>query len=78
MDVVSKPIGPEGSLVISESAGIVSLEIKDAAAKQGISADLKISVATPVLLAGIAASMSDGVVKTALLGVAALLGQAPA
>lgn len=75
--LVSVPLGSTGSVVVTESAGVLTIEAKEGFAAQGISADLAINVSAVVLVQAWATATTNTSLKAILAEAAILLGALP-
>jgi hypothetical protein len=76
--LVSQPLGTTGNVVVSESAGTITVDLKEAFASYGIAAELSVSVSSVAVVTALAAATSNATLKAILTEAGALLAVLPA
>lgn len=76
--LINQPVGTTGNIMVSESAGTISVDFKEAFASYGISADLSVSVSSVAVVNAIAAATTNATLKAILTEAGALLAVLPA
>lgn len=76
--LVSQPLGTTGTVLVSESAGSITVDLKEAFAQYGIAAELSVSVSSVAVVNAIAAATNNATLKAILSEAAALLAALPA
>lgn len=77
IQIVQTPLGANGSLSVSESAGVLSIAVADAAPQYGVSATLGVSVSAVALVQAWAAATTNAGLKAGLTELAAILAALP-
>lgn len=75
--IIDVPLGSTGDVLVTESAGILTIEAKENLAAKGISADLAINVSAVVLVQAWATATTNTSLKAILAEAAILLGALP-
>lgn len=70
--IIDVPLGSTGDVLVTESAGILTIEAKENFAAQGISADLAINVSAVALVQAWALTTTNASLK-GILGEAAII-----
>ncbi len=75
--LVNVPLGTSGTVLVTESAGVLTIEATEGLAAQGISADLKLNVSAVILVNAWAASTTNASLKAILTEAGVLLAALP-
>lgn len=76
--IVAMPLGTTGNLSVTESAGVLSVDLTEALLAGGIKAQLKLDIGASALFTAVAASTTNATLKAIMTEAAAIAAAIPA